>query len=100
MSIREFTCLVGDIGVVSTRLHLFRVTKAREEVNMADAAYKSKEFNGLISILKIFLKLYSPQKSPEVACFSITGPVTGGKANIPLLVLFFNFFIAITIFCK
>lgn len=74
--------LAGDIGGTSTRLALFEV-RDRCLSPVVERAYPSREYGGLIQIVRKFL---AEHRQPiEHASFGIAGPVVDGRVQTPNL---------------
>lgn len=74
--------LVGDIGGTKTRLAIF--AKKDPLKCLHEKSYPSKEYKGLSSIVKEFLKEFSFEG--KKACFGVAGPVQNNKVqttNLP-----------------
>lgn len=82
--------LAGDIGGTKTILRLVNVTKEDKSCKtIHEASYISADFPDLVPIVQHFLET-TGQKTPEVACFAIAGPVienTSKLTNLNWLIL-------------
>lgn len=77
--------LAGDIGGTKTHLALFAAGEKREWI--ADAKFKSSEYENLVPIIKEFLADHPGDV--DRACFGIAGPIKHGKCeatNLPWIV--------------
>ncbi|QJD31419.1 glucokinase [Methylococcus geothermalis] len=72
--------LAGDIGATKTVLGLFDCWGDRL-VSLSEAIFASAEYASLEAVVADFLQRQNGGK-PEVACFGVPGPVSGGRCEI------------------
>ena len=71
--------LLADIGGTYARLQLVDLSKNPYTIVVAQT-YKSCNYPNLPSLLRYFLTQSGCEKSPEMACLAVAGPVAQGRA--------------------
>ncbi len=74
--------LAGDIGGTNARLGFFTIADGRLH-SLIERTYPAREYPSLESVVGKFVGDHAIK--PELACFGIAGPVTGGRAEMPNL---------------
>jgi glucokinase len=69
--------LAGDIGGTKVLLQLTEIERGTHRL-IAEQRFESAAYNGLVPLLREFLRMVAPMVPPQAACLGIAGPVTFG----------------------